>query len=444
MMQKLLFISHMPGLSGGAEKSLLEIVLSCKQNGYPSHVILPGEGDFSKRLDENTVPYSLLQYRWNTYTPDDGRDNGREERDALWLGDTLTAFKTTISAVNPDVIITNTVVAPWGMYVAKALGIPNIIMVREWIFREDEIKMAPESGEFMQLVNLCADWAIFNSYDTRDKYKGFFPEGNTSVMYPKVGVSDEMVRAHYRENTIGPKLSIMVAGRIIPSKNQIEAVKGIFRAIGMGVPIEKVLVIGVNGDDVYFRALQDEISGCGLEELIRIEEYTTDIFEVMNQYNIVIVPSKSEAFGRVTLEAQLFGRLVIGSRAGGTAELIEDEETGRLYEPKDIDDLAKAIEWVAKNPREAEKVSRQAMALQREKFLLADVTGPLRDAIDAVTGEKRKKARDRALDPLFAMMARSAGQEEEIERIRRSYSFRFGRAALAPFRQLKRLFGKSL
>ncbi len=58
---------------------------------------------------------------------------------------------------------------------------------------------------------------------------------------------------------------------------------------------------------------------------------------------IVIAPSRWEAFGLVLLEAMAAGRPVIASRVGGVPEVVEDFETGLLVPPDDPSALADAI-----------------------------------------------------------------------------------------------------
>jgi glycosyltransferase involved in cell wall biosynthesis len=51
--------------------------------------------------------------------------------------------------------------------------------------------------------------------------------------------------------------------------------------------------------------------------------------------------SRSEAFGRVTIEAMLRKKPVIGYMAGGTSELIEEGVTGFKF--KNVDDVLNAL-----------------------------------------------------------------------------------------------------
>ena len=59
--------------------------------------------------------------------------------------------------------------------------------------------------------------------------------------------------------------------------------------------------------------------------------------------DIELVCSKSEAFGRVTIEAMLAGIPVIASNTGGTIELIEHKQNGLLYNYGDVQQLSEMI-----------------------------------------------------------------------------------------------------
>lgn len=71
-----------------------------------------------------------------------------------------------------------------------------------------------------------------------------------------------------------------------------------------------------------------------------------DMNALRREMDIGVVVSKSEAFGRVTIEGMLSGMIMIGANIGGTAELIKDKITGYLYSHDSVDELAELIEYV--------------------------------------------------------------------------------------------------
>ena len=71
------------------------------------------------------------------------------------------------------------------------------------------------------------------------------------------------------------------------------------------------------------------------------------LLEVVGRANCLVMPSIwYETFGRTTVEAFAKGTPVVGSRIGGTAEIIEEGRTGWLFTPGDASDLAAKVEMV--------------------------------------------------------------------------------------------------
>jgi phosphatidylinositol alpha 1,6-mannosyltransferase len=59
--------------------------------------------------------------------------------------------------------------------------------------------------------------------------------------------------------------------------------------------------------------------------------------------DLFVFPSDSEAFGNVVLEAMASGLPVVAAAAGGVADLVEHDSTGRLFAPTDAADLERCI-----------------------------------------------------------------------------------------------------
>ena len=84
---------------------------------------------------------------------------------------------------------------------------------------------------------------------------------------------------------------------------------------------------------------------------------------------IFCLPSRKEPFGIVVLEAGIFSIPVIASKVGGIPEIISHNETGRLFEPEDINALSNEIIRLLENPKE-----RQRLGTNLHDHVLADFT----------------------------------------------------------------------
>jgi glycosyltransferase involved in cell wall biosynthesis len=77
---------------------------------------------------------------------------------------------------------------------------------------------------------------------------------------------------------------------------------------------------------------------------------------------VLVLPSFSEGLPRVTMEAFARGRGVVGARAGGIPDIVEDGRSGLLVPPGDAAALADALVRALSEPQLAERLSEGARA----------------------------------------------------------------------------------
>ena len=77
--------------------------------------------------------------------------------------------------------------------------------------------------------------------------------------------------------------------------------------------------------------------------------------------DIVIVPSRSESFGLVALEAAACGVPVVASSVGGLQNLIEDGKTGLLIEGWDPVEYAQVVDYLLSNPFKTTEIAMNAV-----------------------------------------------------------------------------------
>lgn len=76
--------------------------------------------------------------------------------------------------------------------------------------------------------------------------------------------------------------------------------------------------------------------------------------------DVMIVPSREEAFGQTALEALSCGIPVVAFRVGGLVDTIRHKENGYLAQPFDTQDLAQGIGFVLENEQRYPKLSANA------------------------------------------------------------------------------------
>jgi glycosyltransferase involved in cell wall biosynthesis len=75
-----------------------------------------------------------------------------------------------------------------------------------------------------------------------------------------------------------------------------------------------------------------------------------------------VMATKAETFGMVTIESLACGTPVLGSNAGGTPEILDNERGGVLFETQNAMDLALKIDEICEGKHRKETSSLMKMA----------------------------------------------------------------------------------
>lgn len=127
----------------------------------------------------------------------------------------------------------------------------------------------------------------------------------------------------------------------------MDALLAVADLMRQGIQI-KLKIVG-NGDREYLKQLKHIVVQRNIAEHVEFIGYVDNPYSIINSGNIVLVCSRSEAFGRVTVESMLLKKPVIGTRSGTNPELIKEEFNGLLYQPGNHQELAKKIKYLTEN-----------------------------------------------------------------------------------------------
>jgi glycosyltransferase involved in cell wall biosynthesis len=153
-----------------------------------------------------------------------------------------------------------------------------------------------------------------------------------------------------------------MVGRLEPEKCQETLVRAGALLSREDRPVQ-VLIVGnetmheQSGYLAYLKRLTEEL---GTAEWVHFRPATTDVEGVYAALDIFALTSKSETYGMVTIEALASGLPVIGTRHGGTREIIRDGINGILIEREDPNALAAAIRTLMDSPDLASKLAQQS------------------------------------------------------------------------------------
>lgn len=115
-------------------------------------------------------------------------------------------------------------------------------------------------------------------------------------------------------------------------------------------------------------ALQRMARELGVERACRFVGVRTDIADILAAADLFVLPSLSEGFPFVLLEALAMGCPVVASRVNGIPELIEEGKTGLLVPARDPHSLASAILKLLSDPAAASRMGAAGRMVVRERF----------------------------------------------------------------------------
>ncbi|MBA2281493.1 MAG: glycosyltransferase [Acidimicrobiia bacterium] len=162
---------------------------------------------------------------------------------------------------------------------------------------------------------------------------------------------------------------LLFVGRIQPLKGVDVAVEALAAVRRRRPDALLVIVGGASGADgtgevERIRALIDAL---GLADNVRFVE--PQPHHLLSTYyraaDVVVVPSRSESFGLVALEAAACGTPVVAAAVGGLRTLVDHGRTGFLVDARDPLAYAAAIEAVLDDPALATLLSKTAAAQAR-------------------------------------------------------------------------------
>lgn len=424
---RILLISHSPLVSGGAEKCLLEYVDVLISQGHECRVIVPSRGEMSRELSSKNIDWSVANYVWATKPTKEIYMHHAVSN----AGNSLASIFIEVEKYKPEVIITNTVVVPWGHYVGRSLNIPTILLVHEALSDKNHVlKMEPNYEGYVNVLDKNVDYVIYNSLFTKNDYSSILksPVASRKILYPVPSLEDR-IDSMYVENKIDENISIAIIGSIQERKNQLEAFHAAKILLDRNINNFTINLYG-DHDPKYLNKVKLYIKDNNLENHIKLKGYTDDVYKTINKHNVIVSTFLFESFGRVVLEGQLFGRIVIANDTGAGTELVEDMHNGLIYKSGNATQLAEKLEWVIKNKKKALMLGVDARDEQRRKYLSEDRYDALIEAIKYFSKRKDKDAYINRFDPLISLSTYATGLEHKYRHIHKLTHNRVTRYAL--------------
>lgn len=259
----------------------------------------------------------------------------------------------------PDIVHTNIGTCAYAYFAAKRCGIPHVWHLREYQTLDFNFNFFPSRSYFLRLLDKSYSIAITEDLFHFHKRNAT----NSQVIFDGVMHKNDIAYIEDKANYF------LFVGRIDESKGAKNIVEAFTEACKDNDTVE--LWLAGEGDDNYMQILREIAKTRGLTNRVKFLGFRSDRYELMQKAKALIVGSKSEGFGFITVEAMMNGCLVIGKNTGGTQMIMEkakDCEIPYMTKNELVDSIK---EVMTKSPScykerilKAQDVARQLFAIE--------------------------------------------------------------------------------
>lgn len=184
-------------------------------------------------------------------------------------------------------------------------------------------------------------------------------------------VADEAERAQRRSHLAAPEEALLMhLSNFRPVKRVVDVVK-IFAIVAREMPAQLVLI----GDGPDRSAAEWLAHDLGIHKRVHFIGKQERVNELLPLADLLLMPSQLESFGLVALEAMACKVPSIATHVGGVPEVVNHGETGLLYAPGEVEDMARgALELL--HDRQRLNTMREAARRDAKKRFCASLVVP--------------------------------------------------------------------
>jgi glycosyltransferase involved in cell wall biosynthesis len=339
-LRRVVWVSH-TGAVGGAEMAMLEAIDALAGHGVRSSVVVPWAGDLMEKLRTRDVPTRVAKYRWWA-----GQNDGpvwrvrRAARNLTGIGEIAGVVRT----LRPHLVVSNSLTVPTGALAAFVCRVPHVWYVHEFVDEDHGLSFDLGRTSSLALVHRLSCKVIAVSAAVRAALVPHVPAEKVAVLYGCVDVAKDVPP----RPSVSEEFTIVQVAAKTEGKGQVDAVRALGRLTAEGIAA-RLILIG-RDEPSYCKYLRTLISELGLADRVLMLPYVSDPSDWIRGADAVVVCSRREAFGRVTVEAMALAKAVVGSDAGATPELIRHGRNGLLYPSGDHHALADRMIQLHRTP----------------------------------------------------------------------------------------------
>jgi glycosyltransferase involved in cell wall biosynthesis len=186
--------------------------------------------------------------------------------------------------------------------------------------------------------------------------------------------------------------TLICVGRIDSIKNQhwlLEQMPTILKKH----PFALLVLAGACTDEPYGAKINQTIKNLGLQNSVfltgGLPPNDPRLIGLLQEARALLLPSLSETFGLVILEAWAAGIVVLSSRTSGASSLVRHGEDGWLFDLKQPETFHQALAQTLANPGQALRMAGEGASRVRAEYDIVTLGGRMRKLYEELIEEKR-------------------------------------------------------
>jgi glycosyltransferase involved in cell wall biosynthesis len=338
---------------GGQEIRILQEARWLRGRGHRVLLFAPGQSELLRRGREDRFETETLAF----------------EKRAQWM-DCLRLVRI-LRRLKPDVVGTHSSVDSWaGLLAGRMAGVPVLLRYRH--------VSAPVHAHMMNrfLYRRCCDHVLTTAECIRQELirnlgvaEGKVTTVPTGIEPPKFEKTREEARRELcRKLNLEETVRFIGCVAVLRNWKGQEYLMSAFDAIAQEFPEHRLLLVGEGPGRPRLEKYRD---GLRAKDGILLVGHQNDPWLFFRGMDAAVLPSyKDEGIPQSLLQAMFAECPVLGATTGGIPEIVIDGETGLLFPPKTIPELAAALTTTLRDTEKTARRVRNALEFVRKRHTL--------------------------------------------------------------------------
>ena len=208
-------------------------------------------------------------------------------------------------------------------------------------------------------------YVVFQNYQDKKIIYNFLKKKiKTKIIYPTVKFKNHINK---NKNKL-KKITFLMYSRMIRQKGVIEYVNAIKKINIIEKKKSSFYLIGNPDKNNPSSISKNYLNALNKQKFINYIGHQKNIKKFIIQSDVIVLPSYGEGLPAALLEALFFKKAIIATKVNGCLELVRNNFNGYTVEPKNTDQLNKAICKIINNPKILKRFKTNSYRLFQKKF----------------------------------------------------------------------------